>query len=105
FTQSACDGRPPLEDVVPVETEFVRPVGNEAPISALVGLACSGLGEIAPGVVIEKEVELTDALGNRDETEALVAERSPARNLKQLHRRKRCLDALGQAQHPLALWR
>ena len=54
--------------------------------------------QLAASVVIDKEMELGDALRDRDERKALITQRCPARNSGERASRKRALDTFGDTK-------
>ena len=57
--------------------------------------------QLAACIVIDKEMELGDALRDRDERKALITQRCPARNPRECASRKRAFDTFGDAQHSI----
>ena len=57
--------------------------------------------QFATCIVIDKKMELGDALWDRDERKALIAKRCPARNAGKCASRERAFDTFGDAEHSI----
>src|SRR5690606_14678902 len=98
FLSGHATPRPGDEFVVPIGSALGRSAQHDLPAFACVGFETALSGNVAAGIVIDEEMELSDALRDRDEPEALVAQRCPARDVGEGASGKRALDAFGEAK-------
>ena len=73
----------------------------DCPAFERMALECTFRRQFAACIVIDKEMELGDALGDRNERKALIAKRCPARNAGKCASRERAFDTFGDAENSI----